>query len=157
MLFNKRDEIITDPKSMADLLQDQFSSVFSDPECPNIETPQFESADITKPLTDEDFVITDEAIISAIKEISSDSACGPDGVPVCLLKQCPQELCEPINLIWIESFNLGVVPNFYKDAHISPLYKKGNRAHAVNYRPVALTSHIIKIYKRILRSTMVKY
>ena len=45
----------------------------------------------------------------------------------------------------------------YKETHISPLYKKGNRAHAVNYRPVALTSHIIKIYERILRSTMVKY
>ena len=103
------------------------------------------------------FVISDEDIISAISAISPDSGCGPDGVPVCLLKTCAQELCQPIKLIWTESYTLGLVPKFYKETHISPLYKKGNRAHAVNYRPVALTSHIIKIYERILRSTMVKY
>ena len=40
---------------------------------------------------------------------------------------------------------------------ITPLYKKGDRARAVNYRPVALTSHIIKIYERILRGVMVDY
>ena len=39
------------------------------------------AADITQPLTDEDFVISDEDIISAISAISPDSGCGPDGVP----------------------------------------------------------------------------
>ena len=56
---------------------------------------------------------------------------------------------------WSESFELGRV--HYKQAHISPLYKKGNRAKAVNYRLVALTSHIIKIYERIAREKMVKF
>ena len=94
MLFNKRDEIITDPKSMAYLLQEQFSSVFSDQDCPNVQNPKFMAADITQPLTDEDFVISnsDEFIILAIAAISPDSGCGPDGVPVCLLKTCAKEL-----------------------------------------------------------------
>ena len=67
------------------------------------------------------------------------------------------ELCDPIRLIWSESIDTGTVPQFYKETHVSPLYKKGNRAQAVNYRPVALTSHIIKIYERILRVAMVKF
>ena len=38
---------------------------------------------------------------------------------------------------------------------VKNVYEKGNRARAVNYRLVALTSDIIKIYDRIIRSTMV--
>ena len=36
-------------------------------------------------------------------------------------------------------------------------YKKGDRARAVNYRPISLTSHVIKIYERVLRKTMVNF
>ena len=60
-------------------------------------------------------------------------------------------------MIWSESMDSGVVPKFYKEALISPLFKKGNRTLAANYRPVALTSHIIKIYERILRHKMVTF
>ena len=74
-----------------------------------------------------------------------------------ILKNCAPELCEPIRLLWSESIELERVHSYYKQAHISPLYKKGDRAKAVNYRPVALTSHIVKIYERIVREKMVKF
>lgn len=157
MLFNNDGNIVTDPKAMADVLQHQFSSVFSDPLSPDIVDPVFDSPEIVQPLQDNDFVINDEDILSAISAIPTDSASGPDGIPVTLLKSCASELCHPIRLIWEESFHSGKVPQFYKETHISPLYKKGDRAKAVNYRPVALTSHIIKIYERILRKIMVKF
>ena len=95
--------------------------------------------------------------MSAIQSISTDSACGPDGIPATLLKNCAKELCSPIRIIWEESFENGTVPSFYKDAYITPLFKKGDRAKAVNYRPVALTSHIIKVYERILRGVMIDF
>ena len=99
-------------------------SVIQITDCPDVKNPQFMAADITQTLTDEDFVISDEDIISAISAISPDSGCGPDGVPVCLLKTCAQELCQPIKLIWTESYKLGLVPKFYKETHISPLSKR---------------------------------
>ena len=40
---------------------------------------------------------------------------------------------------------------------MAPLHKKGSRAHAVNYRPVSLTSHVAKLYERFVRKTMVNY
>ena len=158
MLINNQGNIITDRKVIADDLQNQFISVFSNPDAADVLTdPNFSVPPIQHPLQDFEFRISDEDIIAAIKKISMDSASGPDGIPVVLLKNCPVELCEPISIIWTESFNSGIVPKFYKQAHVSPLYKKGDRAKAVNYRPVALTSHIIKIYERILRETMVKF
>ena len=78
-------------------------------------------------------------------------------MPAILLKNCAKELCLPIKMIWEESFTSGVVAKFYNETNISPLFKKGDRAKAVNYRPVALTSHVIKIYERILRKNMVDF
>ena len=41
--------------------------------------------------------------------------------------------------------------------YVAPLYKKDNRAEPVNYRPISLTSHIMKTYERIVRKVMVRY
>ena len=146
MLFDYNGEIKTDSKKIADLLQQQFSSVFSDPNCPDVEDPVFPPPEIGKPSRFHELVLNEEDIISAIAKIPSDSASGPDGIPAILLKNCAEELAYPIKLIWSESFHLGIVPQFYKDTCITPLFKKGDHARAVNYRPVALTSHVIKIY-----------
>ena len=68
----------------------------------------------------EDMVIKEVGL----KNYPSDSASGPDGIPAILLKNCAEELAYPFKLIWRESFHLGIVPQFYKDTCITPLFKK---------------------------------
>ena len=51
----------------------------------------------------------------------------------------------------------GIVPSFYKTGFVSPLLKKGSRCDLSNYRPVTLTSHIVKVYERVVRKHMVHY
>ena len=116
MLFNDDNEVVTDVEQMANLFQDQFGSVFSDPNSPNIQPPAFEPPDITKTLTSKDskdFLITEDDILAAIGDLKSDSAAGPDGIPVILLKNCATALCEPLRILWSESVQSGVVPLFY--------------------------------------------
>ena len=76
--FDANQEITTDTKQMADLLQEQFSSMFSDPSSPDIKDPDFPLPIIEHPQTLEDFCIKDDDIISAIGNIPSNSASGPD-------------------------------------------------------------------------------
>ena len=128
-----------------------------DPNAPNVTDPSFPPPSVQHPQELPHFDISDEDIITAISSIPSSSASGPDGVPAILLKNCAKELCRPIKMIWEESFTSGVVPKFYKETNITPLFKKGDRAKAVNYRPVALTSLVIKIYERVLRKNMVDF
>ena len=78
-------------------------------------------------------------------------------LPALLLKKCANSLVEPLRYIWSESFKKGIVPAFYKNSLIYPLFKKGNRAKAANYRPISMTSHIIKIFERVLRKKIVEF
>ena len=38
-----------------------------------------------------------------------------------------------------------------------PLHKKDSRAIAANYRPISLTSHVVKVFERVVRKKMVDY
>ena len=40
---------------------------------------------------------------------------------------------------------------------ITPIHKGGSRSNPKNYRPVGLTSHIIKIFERIILKKLVEY
>ena len=51
----------------------------------------------------------------------------------------------------------GIVPLEWKEANIIPLFKKGSRSKAVNYRPVSLTSVICKLLESIIRDHIMDF
>jgi len=55
------------------------------------------------------------------------------------------------------SLDEGSVPDDWKSANISPIFKKGNRNIADNYRPVSLTSLICKMFASIIRDAVVRH
>ena len=154
-LLNGEKKLVTEKKDLANILQTQFCSVFSDPACPDKTMPEFAMTPIIS--RDTDLTLTLDNIKDAISELKLDSAPGPDGIPSVLLKRCASSLAEPICLIWSESMSSGVVPSYYKTGYVTPLFKKGSRCEAVNYRPVTLTSHVVKVYERVIRKHMIQY
>ena len=155
LLQNNSGNTVTDKKGIVDTLQQQFCSVFSDPNCPDKLQPDFPVPDVKSP--DSEVQVTTEDILEAIKEIKMDSAPGPDGIPAILLKRCAECLSVPLQLLWSESMKTGSVPKYYKMGYVTPLHKKGSKAEPVNYRPVTLTSHVVKTFERVVRKSMVTY
>ena len=153
-LLNDKNELEADPKKMADLLQQQYSSVFSDSKCKNKKCPT-QKIEIKSTLSD--IVFTEKDIIKAIDEIHLESACGEDDIPSRILKKCKNNLSYPILLLWKDSFKNGYIPKQYKKQMITPVHKKDSKAEAANYRPISLTSHIIKIFERIIRNHIVSH
>ena len=140
------------PKKMADMLQKQYSSVFSKPQqVYENNHPQQETTLL------EDITFTKDDIFSAIKEIGEHSSSTNDDVPALILKNCASELSYPILLIWKESMKTSHIPHCYKKQTITPVHKKGPKSKAANYRPISLTSHIIKIFERIIRKAIVNH
>ena len=141
---------------MADILQKQFISVFSDPNNPDIKEPDFERlSDCT--LDDVIFSIND--LLKAIDEIKFNSASGDDGFPAILLKSCKGVLAYPLLLLWRDSLDKGFIHPMFLHQLITPLlYKgKGSKCQAANYRPISLTSHIIKLFERVIRNKLVNF
>ena len=153
-LLDKQSNLQQNPKKMANLLQSQYSSVFSTPGSDHHHETLPDSDDI--PVIEE-VTFTQEDIISAIKEINNHSSSAEDDIPAIILKKCAAQLSYPILLIWRDSLESGVVPKTFKKQIITPVFKKGSRAKPSNYRPISLTSHIIKIFERILRAHIVKH
>lgn len=149
-------EIISDPKKMADKLSDQYSAMFSIPMNP-MESPT-DIFDIKPggPKLD-NIIFYKEDIVEAIEEISSTAAPGPDRYPAVLLKMCKNTLCFPLFLIWRKSLDCGTVPSLLKDAIIAPIHKGGDKGMAKNYRPVALTSHLIKLFEKVIRKHLISH
>jgi len=151
-LFDKDNNLQSDPKIMADLLQEQYSAVFSSP----LVNPTFTGNKYTQSLLD-DFDFTVEDIEEAIDDIGENSACGDDDIPAIVLKRCKPSISTPIFIIWKHSLDTGFIDRKFKTQLVTPVFKKGSRGSPENYRPIALTSHIIKVFERVMRKRLVDH
>ena len=143
----------SDPEIKANLLQSQYTKVFSNPDKANLNKEYSDKSD--KEIYD--IIITAKDIQDAIKDIPTYAAPGPDKLPAVVLKECVNELTEAISILWRKSLDTGEIPDLLKLQTIIPLYKKGSKALPENYRPVSLTSHLIKLFERVLRKKLIKF
>ena len=101
--------------------------------------------------------ITDQIIIDSIHELSSTSAARPDGVPSSLLLKCAAELAPAFKLMFTQSLTHGFIPASLQRTAITPVFKSGTKTSPCNYRPISLTSTIIKVFERIIRKQIVTF
>ena len=101
--------------------------------------------------------VNEELIIDVSKELPCNSAAGPDRVPVTLLKNSAVELAKPLHILFNHSINTGQVPSTWKEVAVVPIYKAGDRSLAKNYRPISLTSAMMKVLERIICKQLVNF
>ena len=102
-----------------------------------------------------DILFSESDLSKAIEELKP--AAGPDDFPAKLLIMCRHSLARPLYTIWRHSLNTGQVPDLCKFTNIVPIHKGKSRAAAKNYRPVALTSLLIKTFEKVIRKHLVSF
>ena len=145
----------------AETLSKQYCKVFTSPR-PEWQIPDiklFFSSDNSRPSSPalENLELSPDHIEQACAELKGTSAPGPDGIPAILLKECKNELKVPLYFMWRESFNQGVIPPDLLLVQVCPIHKGGSKADPAQYRPVALTSHLIKVFERVVRHALVDF
>ena len=155
--LNEDGNLVADNESMVEMLKNQYESVYSTPvESMKISDPDsFFTLDDTNEELDNVTIGRDE-VIEALEKLSTNAAPGPDGIPAILLKKCRHSLSEPLATIFYRIFSSGCIPDLLKTAFIIPIHKGGSRASPANFRPVSLTSHLIKTLERIVRVSLVR-
>ena len=75
-----------------------------------------------------------------------------DGMPECI-----NEISPILALIYNESLAWGDVPDEWRQANVAPVFKKGEKYDAANYRLVSLTYICCKTLEHILVSNINKH
>ncbi len=124
-----------DNQAKAEILNSQFASVFTKEDTGDL--PQMGES----PYPDiPDIQIHVPGVAKLLRELNPHKASGPDEVPARFLKECADELAPALGLLFEASLKQCTVPHDWQEATVTPLFKKGKRAKASNYRPVSLTS-----------------
>ncbi|KAI3369406.1 hypothetical protein L3Q82_007480 [Scortum barcoo] len=95
-------------------------------------------------------LLTTHQVRNALKKNRARKAAGPDGISSRLLKSCADQLCGIFGYTFNLSLKLGRVPQLWKTSCIVPVPKTPHPKELNSYRPVALTSHLMKTLERLV-------
>ena len=126
-------------RGKAHLLNQQYDSVFTDEDHSSIPNLGASNTPDIAPLH-----ITVKGVGILLRKLDASKAIGPDLVPTRILKEATDQIVPFLTFIFNQSWSTGEVPS-----NITAIYKKGDMTHAVNYRPVSLTSITCKAMEHI--------
>jgi len=145
-------KLYTDDTKKADILNKQFFSVFNQDDGTAI--PQLgPSPHPTMP----DISFSSSGIEKLLHNLKVKKAPGPDGISTRYLKEMANIISPCLRIIFTRSYETGVTPADWKRANICPIFKKGERYKASNYRPVSLTSIVSKIMEHCIVSNLLDH
>ena len=102
-------------KDMSEVLNKKIQSVFTKE--PNFDGNQ--EAPIPKRKL-KGIKLTKERVLKALKNLDTSKAMGPDEISPWVLKECAEELCEPIFMIFTNSLKQGRLPKIWKKSKHYP-------------------------------------
>ncbi|KAK1786195.1 hypothetical protein P4O66_017906, partial [Electrophorus voltai] len=96
-------------------------------------------------------IITESDVRRVFKRMNTRKAMGPDGICGRVLKACADQLAPVFTDIFNLSLTLDIVPSSFKRSTIVPVPKKPRPSDLNDYRPVALTSVMMKCFEKLVR------
>ncbi len=100
-----------------------------------------------------DYAITfsEDDVRRELRRVNVRKAAGPDGITGRVLRSCADQLAGLFTSIFNESLATSVVPTPFKKSVIIPVPKNSKPSCLNDYRPVALTSTVMKVFERLLK------
>ena len=99
-----------------------------------------------------DIVIDQETVGRYLKATKVNKSPGPDGICGRTLRFCADQLSGVFRDIFQSSVDTATVPTIWKTSTIIPIQKKTNPKELNDFRPVALTSLVMKTLEKIIKS-----
>jgi len=96
----------------------------------------------------------EEVVNDLLCHLDTYKSMGLDGIYPRVPRELAEELAKPLSVICQQSWLTGEVPDDWRIANVTPMYKKGRKEDPGNYRPVRLTLVPGKIMERFISSAL---
>ena len=167
-------KLYTENKDKADILNCQFQSVFT-PKTPlalsslaqiavqdlvdtgKLDTRSVPAKNINKQPVMPDIKVSENGVLKLLKDLNPHKAAGPDELKPLVLRELREVIAPMLVVIFQRSIETGRVPKDWNDANVCPLFKKGDKSIASNYRPISLTCILCKVLEHIFASNLVTH
>ncbi|XP_065674132.1 uncharacterized protein LOC136091076 [Hydra vulgaris] len=148
---NNNNKVTSSNIEIANVFNNHFGSVFTDDNCyfPKIATY------VNDPTSIDTVHFSVESVYKTLLGINPSTSFGPDGPPNAILKKLV--LGFPLSYIFEASFTSNALPNQWRKAFVSPIFKNGATLDPNNYRPISLTCTCCRIMEKIINSHIIEY
>ena len=92
-----------------------------------------------------------------MENLKPHKAAGPDSIRPKVLKEHAPTIAPIVEIIFTKSLQCHQVPEDWKLAFVTSVFKKGDRDCPANYRPISLTCICSKIMEHIVTSNMMHH
>ena len=155
--LNIENSIILDKKEIGDTLNRQFSSI-GHLNSLNVNPKAFVKF-LPTPIPNS-FVISnidEHEVMKVIQNFKNKYSAGDDDVSNFLLKLTGSSIIIPLTFLINLSFEKRKFPSVLKISKIIPLFKKGSKLNAENYRPISLVSSFSKLLERLMSMKLIDF
>ena len=100
---------------------------------------------------------TNRDVFNYIKNLNPKKSTRSDCPSIKIIKQCSEIITPIIVNIFNKCISEGVFPTSLKKAEVFPIFKKGNKELASNYRPISILSPFSKLFERHLHNQLTQF
>ncbi len=143
---NSSAEVRADP-----LLAEELNTFYGRFECNGGATLTSSASGSSRQSSDHVFTVSEDEVRRELKRVNVRKAAGPDGIIGRVLRSCADQLAGLFTSIFNESLPTSVVPTSFKKSVIIPVPKNSKPSCLNDYRPVALTATVMKVFERLLK------
>ena len=101
--------------------------------------------------------VTESEIMKCFDSIPRNKAAGLDNLPTSVLKDTLPLIMKPLCHVLNLSLAQGTIPDAWKLARVSPIFKGGDQTDPQNYRPISVLSVLSKVLERLVFNQLYNY